>query len=79
MTKPATAGIIPDKQLIQITKLGTEKIVGGGYKSDMVGFGDLLSDEEIVAVLAFIKSTWPPEIIEVHDPRQRGRSVVPAR
>ncbi len=57
----------PDKQLIQITKLGTEKIVGGGYKSDMVGFGDLLSDEEIVAVLAFIKSTWPPEIIEVHD------------
>ena len=34
-------------------------IVGGGYESDMPGFADLLSDAEIRAVLAYIKSTWP--------------------
>jgi len=28
----------------------------------MPGFGDKLSDQEIWAVLAFIKSTWPAEI-----------------
>ena len=25
----------------------------------MLAFGDILSDEDITAVLAFIKSTWP--------------------
>ena len=28
----------------------------------MPAFVDRLSDEEIVAVLSWIKSTWPPEI-----------------
>ena len=28
-------------------------------KSDMPAFGDVLAEEEILAVLAFIKSTWP--------------------
>jgi mono/diheme cytochrome c family protein len=41
--------------------------VGGGYRSNMQGFGDILTDAEIVAVLSFIKSTWPPRIIERHD------------
>lgn len=30
-----------------------------GYESDMPAFGDILSPEEIDAVLAYIKSTWP--------------------
>jgi hypothetical protein len=39
--------------------LSVAAVVGGDYESDMPGFGDLLSDGEILAVLAFIKSTWP--------------------
>ena len=35
------------------------RIVGDGYESDMPGFGDRLSDDEIRAVLDYIKSTWP--------------------
>lgn len=31
------------------------------YKSDMPGWGDTLKDEDILAVLAFIKSRWPAE------------------
>lgn len=38
---------------------GPAAVVGGGYQSDMPGFGNVLTDEEIRAVLAFIKSTWP--------------------
>ncbi len=56
-----------DELLLRITKLGTEVIVGGGYKSDMRGFGDLLSDGEIRAVLGYIKSTWPERIRKRHD------------
>ena len=57
----------PTAQLFEITKYGTEAVVGGGYRSNMMGFGDALSDEEIEAVLAYIKSTWPDRIIERHD------------
>ena len=33
----------------------------------MPAFGDRLSDAEIAAILAYIKSTWPPEIRVRHD------------
>ena len=49
----------PDDLLFRIVKEGTAAIVGGGYESDMPGFGDVLSDAEIHAVLAYIKNTWP--------------------
>lgn len=51
----------PDGVLFRITKEGPAAVVGGGYQSDMQGFGNVMSDEEIHAVLAFIKSTWPEE------------------
>jgi mono/diheme cytochrome c family protein len=56
-----------DALLIDITTRGTAAVVGRGYESDMIGFGDVLSEEEIIAVLSFIKSTWPAEIIEAHN------------
>ncbi len=49
----------PDDVLFRIVREGTAAIVGGGYESDMPGFGDVLSDAEIRAVLEYIKSTWP--------------------
>jgi len=52
----------PDEQLFEITKIGTEAFVGMGYRSTMIGFGDQLDDTEIWAVLAYIKSQWPPRI-----------------
>ncbi|CAM5596534.1 hypothetical protein ATER59S_03559 [Aquamicrobium terrae] len=47
-----------DEQLFAITKFGTAALVGNGYESDMIGFGDSLGDDEILAVLDYIKSTW---------------------
>jgi mono/diheme cytochrome c family protein len=57
----------PDEQLFALTKLGPAALAGGGYQSDMPGFEGALSDAEIVAVLSYIKSTWPPEIQARHD------------
>ena len=47
-----------DRQLFTITKLGVGAIVPG-YESDMPTFENVISDDEIAAALAFIKSTWP--------------------
>lgn len=47
-----------DQDLFTITKRGVGAIVPG-YQSDMPAFGGILSDTQIRAVLAYIKSTWP--------------------
>lgn len=53
----------PDEVLFRITKQGMKPpLAPEGYESDMPAFDEVLTDEEIWAVLAFIKSTWPPEI-----------------
>ena len=57
----------PDAQLFEITKIGTAAVVGGDYKSNMGAFEGVLTDVEVVAVLAYIKSTWPQRIIDRHD------------
>ncbi len=57
----------PDQQLIQIVALGTEAIVGNGYQSKMIGFADSLAPQDIIDVLAFIKSTWPTPVVLRHN------------
>ena len=57
----------PDAQLIALTKYGPAAMAGGGYESDMPAYEEKLSDQEIVAVLSYIKSTWPAEIRARHD------------
>lgn len=49
----------PDALLFRIVKEGTAAVVGGGYETDMPGFAEVLSDDQIDAVLGFIKSQWP--------------------
>jgi S-disulfanyl-L-cysteine oxidoreductase SoxD len=56
-----------DGLLFKITKLGTSKVVGGGYQSDMPGFEEILTDHQIIDVLSFIKSTWPEKFRRLHD------------
>lgn len=50
----------PDEQLFRITKHGMKPpLAPVGYESDMPAFADILTDNETLAVLSFIKSTWP--------------------
>ena len=54
----------PDAVLFGITMHGLVpgKYAPPGYQSDMPAFGGVLSGEDIWAVLAYIKSSWPPDI-----------------
>lgn len=52
----------PDPVLFAITKQGPAALVGGGYESDMPAYEGVLSDREIRAAIAYIKSRWPEEI-----------------
>lgn len=52
----------PDRVLFEITREGIAAHAPAGYESDMPAFGQTLSDAEIWAALAYIKSTWPAEI-----------------
>ena len=57
----------PDEYLFLMTKYGLEEIIGQEYPNNMPAYNDVLSDQEIVAVLSFIKSTWSTRIRLQHD------------
>lgn len=53
-----------DELLFRITKNGlAPPLAPEGYQSDMPGFAAILSDEEIWAALAFIKSRWSKAVL----------------
>jgi ABC-type transport system substrate-binding protein/mono/diheme cytochrome c family protein len=52
----------PDQYLFETTKYGWQRFAPPDYQSAMQGFQDVLSDAEIWAALAYIKSHWPPAI-----------------
>lgn len=51
-----------DRDLYNLTKLGVATVMGNGYESDMPAFGGKLSDDDIKAVLAYIRNTWPVRV-----------------
>jgi mono/diheme cytochrome c family protein len=57
----------PDSYLFTMTKYGIEKMIGKPYPNNMPAYEDDLTDEEIIAALSFIKSTWPKRIQRRHD------------
>ena len=58
---------LTDKYLFEMTKYGLQAFVGDGYTTRMPMYKDILSDSEIIAVLSFIKSRWPEEVIQIHN------------
>ncbi|WP_148105828.1 cytochrome c [Candidimonas sp. SYP-B2681] len=56
----------PDAVLIDLVKNGLVpgRTAPSGYESDMPAYGNILSDDEIIAVLAYIKSSWPPKVLD---------------
>jgi len=59
-----------DDQLFKITKLGISDVVPD-YESDMIGFGNKMSDDQIRMVIEFIKSTWPQRQRDYQEQRNR--------
>jgi mono/diheme cytochrome c family protein len=52
-----------DTQLLEAVKVGGAASAGPDQKSNMPGFEGLLSDGEIWAAIAYIKSHWPQELL----------------
>jgi mono/diheme cytochrome c family protein len=52
----------PDTLLFDIVKYGGKVYALPNEVNNMPAFGDVLSNEEIAAVIAYIKSTWPADI-----------------
>ena len=53
-----------DTVLFEVTKYGITRHAPPGYQSDMPAFGKTMTDDEIVAALAYIKSRWSPGLHE---------------
>ena len=64
----------PDRVLFAITKNGlVPPYAPKGYESDMPAFAGTLSDAEIWAVLAYLKSHWTsPEVLEAREQMTRN-------
>lgn len=58
-----------DDNIFKVTKQGVRPFVSPSYKTDMQGFGGVMNDEEIWAVIAFIKSHWPESLQERRRPK----------
>ena len=50
-----------------MTKYGFEEMLGKKYPNNMPIYKDILSDGELLAVLGYIKSTWPEKIKAIHN------------
>lgn len=64
-----------DALLFTYTRLGGAETLaqqGIAFESNMPGFGDVLSDQEIWNILGFIKSTWPDRVREAQAARSEA-------
>jgi mono/diheme cytochrome c family protein len=63
-----------DAQLFAIVKYGGQSQAPEGFTSNMPAYETLLGDREIAAVVSYIQSRWPEEILD-----DRRRNLNPAK
>ena len=51
-----------DELLFRLTRDGPGAVAGDDYRTTMPAYAGILSDREIWAVLAYIKSRWPEDV-----------------
>ena len=56
-----------DETLFNLTKYGLAGLMENAPPSGMPVYEGVLSDDEVIAVLSFIKSTWPDDLRQYHD------------
>ncbi len=59
-----------------MTKHGLGAYAPPGYESDMPAFDQIVTDSQIWAVLAFIKSIWSQDVRERQNRAKRRRRVM---
>lgn len=62
----------PDQVLFDITRIGLARAANlENYETAMPAYEGVLTDDEIIAVLSFIKNRWPEEIRQRHNELNR--------
>ncbi len=56
-----------DYHLFMLTKYGIEEFFNMDYPNNMPAYKNLLSNDQIISVLSYIKSKWPSHIRIKHD------------
>ena len=56
-----------DETLFTLTKYGLAGLMENPPPSGMPAYDGVLTDDEIIAVLSYIKSTWPADVRAHHD------------
>ncbi|MEM8777155.1 MAG: cytochrome c [Pseudomonadota bacterium] len=56
-----------DETLFTLTKYGLAGLMENAPPSGMPVYEGVITDDEIIAVLSFIKSTWPDDLRQYHD------------
>ena len=56
-----------DYHLFMLTKYGIEELLNMDYPNNMPAYNNLLTNDQIIAVLSYIKSQWPSHIRIKHD------------
>lgn len=56
-----------DQTLFTLTKYGLAGLMENAPPSGMPIYEGVLTDDEIIAALSFIKSTWPDDLRQYHD------------
>ena len=69
----------PEQVLFDVTRNGLQRLAGPDYKTAMPAFADKLSDDDIIAVLSFIKSTWPAKQRQVNDAASKTGDLLPSQ
>ena len=57
----------PDELHLNLTKSGFKLMISDDYKVSMPVWDGTLSDDEMIVFLSHIKSTWPEEVLEIHN------------
>ena len=57
----------PAQVLFDIVRDGMRSVAPAGYESDMLAYRGVLTDADIWAVLAYIRSRWPEDIQRKHE------------
>lgn len=65
-----------DQQLHNIVRDGLASIAPG-YETDMPAFGAALTDAQIMSVMDYIKSKWPPRQQEIQALRTKAEAAAP--
>ena len=56
-----------DEEKKQVIEISRSRMSGWQLEAFDKAYKEILSDKEIISVLSYIKSTWPPRVQKIHD------------